>query len=159
MQDQRVLDDLRVDVDATRDDHEGLAVREVKIAVRIDVADVAECGPIGMLRVLGGARFLRVLVIGEGHLVALEVDGAGFAGRKLAAFVVADVKNADGGAAHRARPLEPIFAVDARGAVALGTGVILVQDGSPPVDHLALDLDRAGRGCVDGDAVRGQIVP
>src|SRR5688500_16684389 len=112
-----------------------------------------------MLRMLGGARFFRVLVIGEGHLVALEVDGAGFAGRKLAALVVADVKNTDGGAADRPGTLEPGFAVDARGAVALGAGVVLVQDGSPPVDHLALDLDGAGRGGVDGDAVRGQVVP
>ena len=61
------------------------------------------------------------------------------------------------------RPTEPALgqpgaAVDGRHAVALGAGVVLQQDGAPPVDHLLLDLDRARRGGVDGDPQAGDVV-
>ena len=53
---------------------------------------------------------------------------------------------------------EPLFAVAVHEAVAFGTGVVLVDDRPPPVDHLALDLDRARRSGVDTDVERGGVV-
>ena len=54
VQREHVLGLLRVDVDPAGDDRERLAVGEEQEAVLVEVADVAERGPAGMVRVLGG---------------------------------------------------------------------------------------------------------
>src|SRR5215207_2920801 len=65
---QTVLDLLRVDVRAAGDDHEGLAVGEVQVAVLVDVAEVPHGRPGRVLRVLRLTRLLRVVVVAERHL-------------------------------------------------------------------------------------------
>src|SRR6516162_3481865 len=79
VQRERVLGFLRVDVDAAGDDRERLAVGEEQEAVLVEVADVAEGGPVGVVAVLGGPGLVRVVVVGERDLLALEVDDAGLA--------------------------------------------------------------------------------
>ena len=74
VQGEHVLDLLRVDVHPAGDDHEGLAVGEEQVAVVVEVADIADGGPV---RVLGMPRLgglLRVVVVLERRLVAFEVD-------------------------------------------------------------------------------------
>ena len=44
---------------------------------------------------------------------------------------------------------QPLLGVAGREAQALGGAVVLVDDRPPPIDHLLLDLHRAGRGGVD----------
>ena len=53
MHDQCVLDLLGIDVDATGDDHERLAIGEVQEALVVEVANVAERRPVGVFGVLG----------------------------------------------------------------------------------------------------------
>src|SRR5204863_10157914 len=77
---QHVLDLLRVDVDAARDDDEVLAVGEVQIAFSVDMSDVAEGAP--ALRTGGRAGLARIVPVLESG-VALEVDLPGFPGRQL----------------------------------------------------------------------------
>ena len=62
MGDQQILGLLRIDVHATRDDHEGRAVSQVEIAVGIDIAHVADRAHRAVLRArLGGlARIVEV---------------------------------------------------------------------------------------------------
>src|SRR6185437_11307991 len=79
VQREHVLGFLRVDVDAAGDDRERLAVGEEQEAVLVEVADVAEGGPVGVVPVLGSPGLIRVVVVGERDLFALEVDAAGLA--------------------------------------------------------------------------------
>src|SRR5579859_596528 len=147
VQGEDVLGLLRVDVDPAGDNRERPAVGQEQEAVLVEVADVAEGGPGRMLGVLGRAGLVRVVVVGERDLVALEVDAAGLARGQFGPVVGADPHGAEDGPAYGARARQPGRAVDGRHAVALGAGVVLHQDGPPPVDHLLLDLDRArGRG-------------
>ncbi|MCY1301422.1 hypothetical protein D9M70_510330 [compost metagenome] len=53
---------------------------------------------------------------------------------------------------------QPFLAVQCGGAVAFAAAVVLVDDRSPPVDHLPLDLHRAGCRRVHGALVAGQVV-
>src|ERR1700749_4564349 len=63
VQREHVLGLLRVDIDAAGDDRERLAVGEEQEAVLIEVADVAEGGPVGVVPVLGGPGLVRVVVV------------------------------------------------------------------------------------------------
>src|SRR6218665_48280 len=159
MQRQCVLDGLRIDVDPARNDHEGLAIGQIQVAVRVEMADVAEGRPQRMARVLRGARLLGVLVVVEGLRVALEIDQPVLPGGQWPALSVpfADVDHALQRLADRAWPRERFMAVDGGEAGALAAAVVLVHDRAPPFDHLAFDFHRTGRGCVDGDAVAAQI--
>ena len=85
VQRQGVLDLLRVDVHAARDDHERLAVGEVEEALLVEVADVARRRPVLVAGVLRLAGPLRVVVVLEGPLGTLEEDRADLAGGQLAA--------------------------------------------------------------------------
>ncbi len=53
---------------------------------------------------------------------------------------------------------EPLLAVAVAEAVALGAGVVLVDDGAPPLDHLVLDVDRARGRSVDAGDHRRHVV-
>ena len=66
-----------------------------------------------------------------------------FKNAELDVVVADDVDLAARGAADGARMGQPLHRVDGRRAHALGAAVVLVEDGAPPVDHLALDLDGA----------------
>ncbi|MNE23155.1 hypothetical protein D3C80_1163980 [compost metagenome] len=155
MLDQQVLDLLRIDVHPARDDHEALAVGQEQIAVLVQPPDIAQGGPAA--RVIGGGRLLRVVVIFE-RVIALEIDVADHARRQFVALVVADVDDAEVGAAHRSRLPQPLFRVDDGHAVALGPSVVLDQDRAEPVDHGPLDRHGAWRRGVDGQLQRRDVV-
>ena len=72
--DQQVLRLLRIDVDAARDDHVGLAVGQVQVALGVDVADVAERGP--ALRAAGSRAVFSGSLWYSNGVAALEVDRA-----------------------------------------------------------------------------------
>ena len=83
--------------------------------------------------------------------VGLEVDRALFADGHLFAVLSDDADHAKHGRADGAGMGKPLFAVAVHEAVAFGAGVVLVDDRPPPVDHLALDLDRARRAAANAD--------
>ena len=91
--------------------------------------------------------------------VAPEVDAALGADRHLVPVVVQDDHLAQQGPADRARVLQPVLRVRVGEAVALGAGVVLVQDRAPPLDHPALHVHRAGRCGVHGRDQAGNVVP
>ena len=146
--DQQVLGLLRVDVHAAGDDHVRLAVGEVEVAVLVDVADVAERRP-AAARCAISAVFFGSLWYSNWR-AAGEVDRA----RLAAAAARCRPRRRCAAVPTTARPTVPLCAshsaeLQMREAVALGAGVVLVDDRAPPVDHLLLDRDRAGRGGVD----------
>ena len=154
--DQHGLGFLRVDVHAAGNDHEGLAVHQVQVAVGVHAADIAQRRPALRIAGLCGAR--RVVVVFELRAVG-KVDQAGLAGGQFAAVVVADVQHALRRAAHRTWVRQPFLRGDAAEAVVLGAGVVLVHDRAPPVQHALLHLHRAGRGGVHRHLQRRQVMP
>jgi len=96
-------------------------------------------------------------VIGRRHRAA-EIDLALFADRHFIAFLVADMDHAVYGPAHCALVGHPVGGLDPGHPVAFGAGIILVDDGPPPFDHLLLDRDRARRGGVDGELQAGDVI-
>src|ERR1700674_2064067 len=102
-------------------------------AILVEVADVAESGPGRVGRVLGGAGLVRVVVVGERELVALEVDPAGLTRGQFGPVVGADPYGAVDGPTDGSRFGQPGAAVDRRHAVALSARVVLHQDRAPPV--------------------------
>ena len=155
MANEQVLDLLRVDVDPAGDDHEALAVGEEQIAVLVDPADVAQGRPTVLVSALGG--LVRSVVIFEGP-AAGEIDDAFGARGKFVAGLVADLQLRHQGAADRALLRQPFLGVDGGKAVALGAGVVFVDDRSPPVDHRLLDRHRTGGGGVKDALQRRDVV-
>src|SRR5579862_1781241 len=151
---QHVLRLLRVDVDAARDDHVGGPVGEVQVPVGVEVADVADGPP--AVAVAHRRRLARVVVVLE-LPAAREVDGARLPRRELLAVRPDDVALLRG-PAHRARVGEPLLGGDPRAADVLGRRVVLLDDGAPPLHHLALDGDGARRGRVHDVAETGDVV-
>ena len=111
VRDQHVLGLLRVDVDAARDDHVGLAVGQVEVAVLVEVADVADRRPAVLVARVGG--LVGRVVVGEAR-AALGPDRADLAGRQLVAVVVEDVRRADS-----ARPTVPGLREPVLGSIAV----------------------------------------
>ena len=140
-----VLGFLGIDVDATRDDHVRLTVGEVEVTLLVQVTDVAQCPP----TVLVGhrCRLLRIVVVLEGAAAA-EVDDTGSSRRKFLA-VLTDNVTLGHGAAHRAGMGQPFLGCDLGGPDVLGARVVLVDDRTPPVEHLTLYRDRARGGSMD----------
>ena len=96
--DQRVLCFLGVDVDAARDDHERLAIREVEIAFFIHVADISQRG-VALFRARRSS-LVRSAPVFE-LAVTLEVDDADLAGLEfLMRVLVQNVEFADHRTAH-----------------------------------------------------------
>ena len=119
---------LRVDIHPTGNDHVGLAVSEVKIAVGIDMADVSQGHP--ALGVAGGFRLCRVVQVVERPSVP-QVDQAGLPG---GTFVAPSIHYVDlrsrSGPAYRALVRQPIVRIDAGIAHAFTAAVHLVQHGA-----------------------------
>ena len=147
----------RVDVHAARDDHVRRAVAHVQVAVRVEVAHVAERDQAVALDLAACFVVAAVGEIGIGGLVA--VDQADLSsGARRAVFT----QDAHARVAHRAAG-----AAGAGGRVArvhhgdhagLARRIRFIDDGAEPVDHLALDLRRAR--CPGGGhkAQRRQVV-
>ena len=153
--DQDVLGFLRIDVHSTGDDHVCLAVGEVQEPVGVDVADVAECGP--ALCVPRRSGLLGVVVVLELGC-ALEVHGAGLALGNLVAVLADDVQDTDDRLTDGALVGEPALAVAVHEPVAFAAGVVLVDHGAQPLDHLLLDRCRARCSSVDDGFERRDVV-
>ncbi|CDZ91665.1 hypothetical protein RHRU231_860046 [Rhodococcus ruber] len=161
VQGECVLDLLRVDVDPAGDDGEHGPVGEEEVAVLVEISDVPGRRPGGVERVARLGRLLRIVVVLEAVPGTFEVDRPDLPGRQLRSVLGADVGTAGvavTGAAHGAGFAEPLLRRDEGAADGFGGRVVLVDPLAPPVDHGALDLDRARRGRVDGHPHRGQIV-
>ncbi len=71
MQREPILDGLRIDVDATANDHERLAIGQVQVAFFVEPPDIAERRPGRVAWVLRVARRLRIMVVvEEGKVIA-----------------------------------------------------------------------------------------
>ncbi|MNM56058.1 hypothetical protein D3C81_672120 [compost metagenome] len=143
---KQVLDFLGVDIDAARQDQVGAAPGEIETAVFIHVADIAEGR--AAVRIVGLGGLLRIVVVGKARR-AREPDAALLPGWQRVARLVLDVDIAQQRGPDRARPAQPLLAVDAGQADALGAAVVLVPDLAPPFDHAELDVGRARRGGMD----------
>ena len=134
----------------------GLAVGEVEVAVLVEVADVADasssrgrCAPRPSSRGRCGTRSSRP---------PSEPDRA--RPRRPASSLPSSSRMCSVPSSARptgARVREPLLGVDRGEQVALGAGVVLVDDRPPPLDHLRLDRRRARRGGVDDGAQRRQV--
>ena len=102
--DEDVLGFLRIDVHATRHDHERAAIGEVEVALVVEVAHVADASPSrassnGLLRLRSSLWYSK-----PGRLAArLEEHGADVAGRDVVAVFVDDVDRREHRPADRTR--------------------------------------------------------
>ena len=130
-------------------------VGEVQVPVVVDVTDIAERAPPPV--VVGVRRLHRIVVIFEPE-VGVEPDLAGLTGGEFPAVVIADVERAENRHPDGSRVGEPLFGSDRAEPVALTSGVVLVDDRPPPVEHLALHLDRTRRRRMNDHLQARQIV-
>ena len=149
MQDKSIFNFLGVNVDAPGNDHVGLAVRQIQVAVGVDVADIAQRCPVVVNRMRGGFGFVWRIVVLEAALWLLEIHHALIANRQLDAVFVTDAQYAVYGASNRTRMGEPFLRADDRRTITLSACVILPKNGPPPAHHLVLDFFRAGCRCVN----------
>ena len=141
----------RVDVHAARDDHVDLAIRQIQVAVVVEVADVAEGEHAWFAVGLGGLRRVaEVLEVGA-HGIAHMDDAFDEAccvgpGRCAGAIVFGhDLHDHVGHRlAHRTWLGEPFLGTDLRHHTAFGGAVVLGDLRAPPIDHVALHRGRAG---------------
>ena len=136
MKNQNVFGFLRIDVHASGNDHEVLTIGEVQVTVRVEIADVTERRPtLGVARVPGFRSILEILELSA----AAEINRAGLPRTQLVALVVADMYLATQRSPNRSSVRQPLLGIELHEAVAFGTGVVLIDDRSPPIDHLRLD--------------------
>ncbi len=124
MSHEKILDLLRIDVHAARDDHETAPVGQEQEAVVVQPSDVAECRPAA--RVVSVGRLLGVVEVAERRAVA-EKYVAGLACGKLVTVRTDDVDDTQHGSADRSRLSQPLLAGKRRDAAALGAGIIFVK--------------------------------
>src|ERR1700690_94044 len=84
-----------------------------------------------------------------------EVNQAVLPGGKFAAVFTHDMNLAEDRSTHCSRMSGPGSGVDSYESVALGTGVVLVNDRAEPVEHLMFNLHRTRRGGVE-NAFKGR---
>ena len=156
MNGEDVLGLLWIDVDAAADDHVRLAVGQIEKTVVVEFADITEGAP--AVRELCGGGLLRIVVVLESSRARSEIDAAFIAYGDFIPFVVDDMHFAVDRLSDRALVSEPISRRRITESVAFGPCVIFVDDGSPPVEHSFLDLDRAGRGCVNREDEAAEVV-
>ena len=156
--DQQVLGFLRIDVHAARHDHERLAVGEEQVALVVEIAHVADRRPALCVERVARLRFVFVVFEPGSRRRRFEPHRADFARRQHRTVVVDDVDRTQQRLADRTGMGEPIGRGDVGAARAFGCGVVLVDDRTPPVEHLALGLDAARRGRVQRDLHRRQVV-
>src|ERR1043166_4017484 len=97
---------------------------EEQVAVLVQVADIAQCGPARVFRVPGVSRLGVILVILEA-IAAFEVDRPGSAGRDFVAVVIADMDRAIHPPADRPGLAQPLLGRNRRRAVTFGARVVL----------------------------------
>ena len=121
----------------------------------IDVAYITQRGPIVVDRMGGCPGLVRRIVILETAHILLEVDHAFFAWSEFFTALIADAQHAVIGTTNRAGMGEPILRAYHTGAISLGTGLVLPQNGPPPAHHLLFDFLRARRCRVNRTLVTG----
>ena len=152
---EQVLGLLRVDVGSPRDDHVGLAIREVQIPIVIEISDVTNRARITdeVSRFGGLRRIVEVLEV----RVPAEPHRARGPGRTGFAIVVEDENLADDRMTHCALVSEPVVRVAEREAVSLSRGVVLDDDRPEPRDHLLFDRNRTRGSRVDDHLERRNV--
>ena len=123
----RLLDHLRIDVEAAGDDHVLLAVDQIEIAVLVHVADVAGEKPVAD-ESLGG--FLRPVPVALGDVRPLDADFADFARRQhLRRIVQRDHVHLDAGQHQpdRARLVRSLLGMRGAGRAGLGHAPAALQ--------------------------------
>jgi hypothetical protein len=143
--DQYCLNLSRVDVDASAQDEVAAAVRDVQVPVGVKPAEIADRDVAIVAGSFGLGRIVPILKAAA----APEEYTSDLARRNRPVFVVQDLLT-------RARPAapdaalmgEPLVGAD-RGAAAFGGRVVLVYRRPEPVQHPALEPDRAGRGSME----------
>ena len=151
------LDLGRIDVHAARNHHVLRAVAEIEEAVLVEIADIAERNEPRLLRL---AALLVIAVIGEVR------DGGGpaedLAGRAMRELLAVFIDHHDLRAVDRladgAGMGEVLLRIAEDDGARFRAAVILVDDGTPPFDHGLLDVNRAGRGGMNDEAERGEVV-
>ena len=155
--DQCVLDLGGIDVDPARDHHVALAVAQEQIAVGVEIADVADADEAVAPGFRTGRRVAVIVEIGNRGLP--HEDLAGFVDVAKSAVGPEDFHDAAlDGAADGAGLLQRLRRAMPDRDAGLGRAEILVDDEAPPVDHRALDVDRAGCRAMDDEAQRRDIV-
>ena len=141
---QDIFSFLWVDVNAARNDHKRLAIGEVQEAFVIKITNVTQGRPtVGMMGVRCFFRIVEILELAA----AFKIHATLRAPRQFLTEIIDDMDLAIiRRLAHRARVLEPFFSADKRRAIAFCACIVLADNGSPPIDHLMLDTDRAGCG-------------
>src|SRR5215510_12826351 len=102
-------------------------------------------------------RFLRIVMIDE-RTAASKVDRPYSAWWPLVACLIDNVDLARYCTTHGAFVREPLRGRDRGEAVPFGASVVLVQDGSPPGDHLFFDWNRTGCRSVDGHLLARKVI-
>ena len=134
----RLLDHLRIDVEAAGDDHVLLAVDQIEIAVAIHVADIAGQEAIARERL---CRLLRPVPIAFGDVRSLDADFADLARRQhLVRIVKRDHVDFDAGQhqANRARFFRSLRRMGGAGRAGLGHAP------AAPELHVGLALENPG---------------
>ena len=146
VRDERVLNRLRIDVDAPRDDHEILAVGQKQVTVLIDAADIAQGVPVGLRRVTRLRHGLRIIQISrsEGRR-RFEVDQPFPTARQFFSGIVADMDGTCARSSHGTGFAQPLLGRNIGTAEGLAAAVVLVDDRAQPIDHSPFDLDGTGR--------------
>ena len=88
----------------------------------------------------------------------LEPERAGFAKGERLHFIIENGQFSQHHFADGAFVFEPFFGVTSRKAESFGGAVVLVDDWSPPINHLLFNHYRAGCCCMYRDLERRQIV-
>ena len=133
----------------------GFAVGQIQKTLFVNVTDITQgCPAAGIARLCG---FLRVVVVFEGFAIG-KMDRARGAGGHFKAVFVTNFQLAHHRFADRAFVAEPVGRAHQGHAIALGACVIFPDHRAPPVNHLLLDRDRAGRGGVDGKLKAGHVM-
>ena len=159
MLDEHLLGLRRVDVHASGHDQVAEAIGDVHEPVVGDVADLAqreharaEVRPGRLLGVAGvdhtppgGVLEEQTSLDPRRHFLVVLVDHDGPERRH--------------GATHRSGVLEPLRAGDRARRAHLGGAVRVLQHRAEPLDHLALDVDRAGGAGVGDELQRAHVVP
>src|SRR3984893_3298318 len=156
MSDEQVLALLWIDVDPAADDHEGGTIGQIEKSVVVDIAHIADRahGAVLRSRLPGLRRFVEVFERRRG----LEPKRARRFLRAGLHVVVQHVQFAEQNLADGTTMSQPLLAVAGCESETLGRTVILMNDRSPPREHLLLHLDRTRRGGVDYHLERRQIV-
>src|ERR1700737_1642173 len=152
MGDEQVLALLWIDVDPARNDHEGGTIGQIEKSLVLNLAHIADRahGAVLRSRLPGLRRFVEVFERRRG----LEPKRARRFLRAGLHVLVQHVQFAEQNLADGTTRSQPLLAFAGCESETLGRTVILMNNRSPPCDHLLLHLDRTRRSGVDYSIAR-----